>query len=92
LPSYTNESSYFFLIEGVIPFDDTHGVVNNSPFVNGILSSALSAIGNIYAMEGAVVDNWKHYAEHIVDTYDSKLLIHPAYDTYTTGGLLLSFC
>jgi len=70
----------------VLPPDDSHGVVSNSPFVNDMIRNALNTVSMVSSGPNETrVNHWDSFAEDIVIPYDRATELHPAFDSYRKG-------
>jgi trehalose/maltose hydrolase-like predicted phosphorylase len=76
-------STELFTINGVLPLDESHGIVNSSAFVNAIVKQALSTPGYVYSLENKTTADFSHFAERIVIPLQDA--VHPAYDGYASS-------
>lgn len=66
----------------VLPLDESHGRIDDSPFINAIVKIALSAVGYIYSLQNKAVTQFDHFAEQIAIPFNTGIQQHPAYSGY----------
>ena len=71
------------LFPDVTSVDSYHGLIDNSPYINGIVKLALSAPSYIYGLENKTTTDFDYYASGIKVAVENG--IHPAYDGYKQG-------
>jgi len=81
--AYITNWNYDVLFSDVTPLDSSHGLIDNSPYINGIVKIALSALNYIYGMENKTTAGFHHFADGIEIAVENG--IHPAYDGYKQG-------
>lgn len=70
----------------VLPADDSHGFVSNSPFVNDMIHNALDTVSLLSSGQNDTgANHWKSFASDIVVPYDEAAELHPAFDFYRRG-------
>jgi hypothetical protein len=72
----------------VTSLDSSHGLVDNSPYVNGIVKVALSALKYIYGLENQTTANFDAFANNIKILVENDM--HPAYGGYKKGQNVVS--
>lgn len=76
-------------VKDVLPFDDSHGVVSNSPFVNGIILNALQVISTFDTFQNrSFANHWSSFASEIIMPFDETMDFHPAYDFYKKDSVV----
>jgi hypothetical protein len=72
-----------FAFPDVTSLDSSQGLIDNSPYVNGIVKIALSALKYIYGLENKTTANFEAFANNVNIVVESNM--HPAYDGYKSG-------
>ncbi len=76
------ESSYY-IINGVVPPDESALKVNNSVYTNTIAALALQTAIEVNDILGkSSPPEWKEIADNMLIPFDSELGIHPEYEGY----------
>lgn len=76
-------------VNNVLPPDNSHGIVSNSPFVNDIIRNALNTVTLLWSGQNDTrLNHWNSFASEIVVPYDEATELHPAFDFYRKDSLI----
>ena len=67
------------LLVDVVSLDESHGLVNNSPFINAIMKQALLTPEHVYSLENKTTTGFRKFADNIHIALEDDVY-HAAYD------------
>ena len=67
------------LVVDVVSLDESHGLVNNSPFINAIVKQALLTPEYVYSLENKTTTGFRKFADSIHIALEDDVY-HAAYD------------